>query len=232
MMTENAPASSISTLTDHPGWHYLLKEFATLYRFGSSGGSKVIRGHRNRVRQALTRLVESNPEVRDRTPVTLPVVGHLPRAFDLGSRSALPGMSRALERVEARLTWEYGYEKVPQQLVRKYGYCEVVGPRGPVVSEGLILGFVLFAPETTYPQHSHAEIEESYVSVAGSWSENDLAVYAPGSLILNRPGQEHRITTGETDPCLLAYAWIGPGEKLAEPGMKFSRVRKRTADGE
>ena len=31
-----------------------------------------------------------------------------------------------------------------------------------------------------------AEIEESYISIAGGWSENDGAVYAPGSMILNR----------------------------------------------
>jgi len=48
------------------------------------------------------------------------------------------------------------------------------------------------------------EIEESYISVAGAWSENDAAVYTAGSLILNKPGYEHRITTGHEDPCLLA----------------------------
>jgi dimethylpropiothetin dethiomethylase len=45
------------------------------------------------------------------------------------------------------------------------------------------------------------------------------------------PGHEHRITTGEQDPCLLAYAWIGPDERLAQPGMKFSKVRKRLEQG-
>ncbi len=125
-------------------------------------------------------------------------------------------MSRALARVAGRLTWEYGYEKVPKALARKYAYCEILGPRGPICAERLILGFVLFAPSTTYPQHSHKDIEESYISVAGAWSENDAAVHAPGSLILNRPGLEHRITTGDLSPCLLAYAWTGSG-RTAEP---------------
>ncbi|MEM8664791.1 MAG: dimethlysulfonioproprionate lyase DddL, partial [Pseudomonadota bacterium] len=39
---------------------------------------------------------------------------------------------------------------------------------------------------------------------------------------LNRPGEEHRITTGDREPCLLAYAWIGPAERLAAPEIKFS----------
>ena len=133
------------------------------------------------------------------------------------------GPVKALERVSHLLTWEYGYEKVPKTLARKYAYCEVLGPQGPVVTDRLILGFVLFAPNTTYPQHHHKEIEESYISISGNWSENDQAVYAPGSLILNRSGDNHRITTGERDPCLLAYAWIGSAEKLTKPGMNFSK---------
>ena len=89
--------------------------------------------------------------------------------------------------MDGHLTWEFGYERVPKGLERKYAYCEILGPKGPVKADTLILGFVLFAPGTTYPQHSHKDIEESYVSIAGAWSENDTAVYAPGSLILNRP---------------------------------------------
>jgi dimethylpropiothetin dethiomethylase len=111
---------------------------------------------------------------------------------------------------------------VPEALARTYAYCEVLGPRGPVSAERLILGFVLFAPGTLYPEHSHRDNEESYVAVAGAWSENDMAVYVPGSLILNRPGAEHRITTADLDPSLLAYAWIGPEDRLAAPGMTFS----------
>ena len=37
----------------------------------------------------------------------------------------------------------------------KYAYAELVGPRGPVVSERLTLGLVLFGPRCTYPAHSH-----------------------------------------------------------------------------
>jgi len=219
-------------LTDRPDWLYLLREFDALYRHGSSGGSKLIRSHRKRVRDALSRLMEANPEVHPRMAELKPVAAHLPRALDRGDRGAVAGMARALSRVAEELTWEWGYAKVPPALARKYAYCEVVGPRGPVMAERLILGFVLFAPKTTYPQHSHEEIEESYVSVSGAWSENDGAVYSPGSLILNRPGLEHRITTDEMEPCLLAYAWIGPEEKLNAPGMKLTGSRrKRMAEG-
>ncbi|MBV7410558.1 dimethylsulfonioproprionate lyase family protein [Maritimibacter sp. DP1N21-5] len=218
-------------LRDRPGWIYLIQEFEVIYRLGSAGGSKAIRSHRKRVRDALAKVNDGEPEVVARAPEDKPVTAHLGRAFDLGDRGPMVGMSRALGRVAPLLTWEYGYEKVPMALAQKYAYCEVLGPRGPVVSDRITLGFVLFAPKTTYPQHSHRDIEESYVSIAGAWSENELAVYAPGSLILNVPGHEHRITTGDDDPCLLAYAWIGPPDKLTAPGMKFSSTKKRVEKG-
>ncbi|KEO51151.1 dimethylsulfonioproprionate lyase family protein [Thioclava pacifica] len=230
-LSETTPENQ-PRLCDAPDWLYLLREFDTLYRHGSAGGSRLIRSHRKRVRDTLSQLIDANPEITPRPPEAKPVTAHLPRALDLGERGAVAGLARALGRVAPALTWEYGYEKVPKALARKYAYCEVLGPRGPVRSERLILGFVLFAPKTTYPQHSHSEIEESYISVSGPWSENDTAVHAPGSLILNRPDHEHRITTADIDPCLLAYAWVGPEERLTAPGMKLSSTRKaRVAQG-
>ncbi|MXN64405.1 dimethlysulfonioproprionate lyase DddL [Stappia sp. GBMRC 2046] len=222
---ENTQLQTIH-LVDCPDWLYLLREFDMLYRHGSAGGSRLIRAHRKRVRDTLSSIIDDNPEVSSRSPVAKPVAAHLPRALDLGEQGAVRGMARALSRVSQDLTWEYGYERVPKALAKKYAYCEILGPRGPVKADRLVLGFVLFAPKTTYPQHSHQDIEESYISVAGAWSENDLAVHAPGSLILNRSGAEHRITTAEMDPCLLAYAWIGPENRLNTPGMKLSSKRK------
>ena len=225
-MTPPTDCAQGPRLTDCPDWLYLLQEFDALYRQGSAGGSGPIRAHRKRVRDALAMILDANPEISGRPPEVKPVTAHLGRALDLGERGAGQGLSRALARVADGLTWEYGYEKVPKALARKYAYCEILGPRGPIRAERLILGFVLFAPGTTYPQHSHKEIEESYISVAGAWSQNDAAVHAPGSLIFNRPGLEHRITTDELSPCLLAYAWIGPEARLSQPGMKLSSPRR------
>ena len=217
----------MSRLADHPEWMYLLREFDTSYRYGSAGGSKAIRRHRRQVRERISDVYEENAPVHTREPAELPVVAHLPRALELGTRGALAPVARTLDRVKHHLTWEYGYERVPRGLAAKYAYCEVLGPKGPVIADNIILGLVLFAPRTTYPAHNHAGIEESYVSIAGAWSENDLAVYAPGSLVLNRDSHEHRITTGDYEPTLLAYAWVGEPERLANPGMKFSGARKR-----
>ena len=92
-------------------------------------------------------------------------------------------MARALELVSDRLTWEYGYARVPKALEKKYAYCEIAGPQGPVRSERLILGFVLFAPNTTYPQHSHSKIEESYISHSGAFSDDVVVGFVLANLI-------------------------------------------------
>ena len=231
-MADMTPATETLRLGDHPDWFYLLREVDTLYRHGSDGGSKAIRAHRRRVRDALARVIDANPAIVARPPDAKPVVAYLPRALDIGMRGSQAALARALDRVAGALTWEYGSQRVPKALARKYAYCEVLGPQGPIPSERVVIGFVLFAPRTVYPQHSHADIEESYISIAGAWSENETAVYAPGSMILNQSGQEHRITTGDHEPCLLAYAWVGSEDRLAQPGMKFSSTRKaRAAQG-
>ncbi|MFD0857671.1 dimethylsulfonioproprionate lyase family protein [Roseovarius aquimarinus] len=219
-------APTTPRLADSPDWLYLLREFDSLYRFGSDGGSSVIRSHRKRVRDGLSATIAANPPITPREATTLPVTAHFARALDLGERAAMQGMARALREVRSWLTWEYGYEQMPKPLMRKYAFCEILGQKGPILSDRLNLGFVLFAPNTTYPQHSHHEIEESYISVAGAWSENNGAVYAPGSLIYNGSGVEHRITTGDRDPCLLAYAWVGPAQRLAAPDMKLTPPRR------
>lgn len=212
-------------LRDCPQWLYLLRDFDAVYRYGSAGGSKSIRAHRRKVRAGISTVFESNAPVIAREPAELPVTLHLPRALDVGARGALDTLTQALRPLVTRMTWEYGYERVPRGLQSKYGYCELVGPNGPVVTDQLILGLVLFAPRTIYPQHHHRGIEESYVSLAGAWSENDDAVYAPGSMIFNRSDHEHRITTGDYEPCLLAYAWTGAPERLRHPGMSFESRR-------
>ena len=112
------------------------------------------------------------------------------------------------------LVWQYGYEKVPRGLERKYAYAELAGPTGPVMTDEVILGLVLFAPGCTYPAHAHDGISESYICLSGAVSENDQGVYAPGSLV------------AEHNPSLLCYAWVGDQEKLANQKMVFSRAPK------
>jgi len=212
-----------SRLGHFPDWQYLLREVYNLYRFSSAGGSPSIRSHQKEVRHRLSRLLNDDPPINKIHASEKPVCSHLSRALDIGVSHPTASLSRAIERIRGQLLWEFGYGKVPAGLINKYAFSEFMGPKGIIVSKELILGLVLFAPGTTYPTHSHQGITESYFCLSGAISENDVGVYAPGSLILNPPNHPHRITTSDREPSLLAYAWVGPTENLTNQKMVFNR---------
>lgn len=212
-------------LHDDPDWVYVLREFYDLYHRSSAGGSPKIRSHQRVVRENISKIIDSSPTLAERSPVTKPVCKHLKRALDKGRLQPTAPTIRAIESIVDQLAWHYGYEKLPKHLANKFAYAEIAGPNGPIVYEKLILGLVLFAPKCVYPTHSHDSITESYFCLSGAMSENDDGVFAPGSLILNPPGRNHRITVADREPCLLAYTWVGAPDKLANQKMVLSKKR-------
>ena len=177
------------------------------------------------VREAISRTLKYNPELHFESPADKPVTKHLTRALNSGKLNRMTGFTQAIEASSPALSWQYGYEKVPKGLEQKFAYAEFSGPAGPILTDEVILGVVLFAPKCIYPAHSHQGITESYVCLSGAVSENHQGVYAPGSLIFNPPNHSHRITVSDHEPALLSYAWIGPKEMLRNQKMVFSRNR-------
>lgn len=225
-MQADAVQDTAPTLAHKPDWRYLLQEFDELYRYLPAGGSDRIAGHQRKVREAIARLLRRHPELRLQPRAEKPVTAHLRRALDEGRQGVLAPAVRALEAVAGDLSWQYGYEKVPKGLQNSYAYAEFAGPNGPVVSDEIILGVVLFAPGCTYPSHAHKGITESYVCLSGAVSENHQGVYVPGSMIFNPPDHLHRITVGQREPALLGYAWTGAQPDLHQQKMVFTRTRK------
>ncbi|NMM46324.1 dimethlysulfonioproprionate lyase DddL [Rhodospirillaceae bacterium KN72] len=211
-------------LSTQPDWQYLVRDFYELYQTGSAGGSSKIRSHLAEVRRLLGKVFEDDPTIVEEEAVALPVCDHLSRALSNATGHRTAKLARSLDAVRDHLRWQYGYEKVPKGLTQKYGFTEIMGPRGPIFSDRIILGFVLFGPKTTYPAHSHKGITESYYCVSGNVSENDVGVYAPGSLIFNQAGHSHRITTPDREPSLLAWAWVGTAETLVNNKMTFAKT--------
>ena len=220
-------ATIAPTLDERPDWRYLLNEIYRIYRHSSAGGSPPIRAHHRLVRARLNRAMTENPFVLERKPRRKPVCAHLGRALDNGKRFGPEAIVRTVETVAPALVWRYGYRSMPGKLSRNFAYAEFLGPYGPVMAEDLVLGCVLFAPRTTYPSHAHVGVTESYICLSGAMSQNDVAVYTPGSMILNTPDFDHKITTCSLEPTLLLYAWTGTIADLAEQEMTFRRPRPR-----
>jgi dimethylpropiothetin dethiomethylase len=225
MLHQDPNPAPLQHLQGNANWRYLLKEFYEMYRHLPSGGSDRIRAHLRHVREAVSRVQKANPPMAFDPPCRLPVTDHLDRALDEGRQDRMAPVVRTLERVAPDLAWRYGYEKVPRGLAQSYGYAEIAGPAGPIVTSEVILGLVLFAPHCTYPAHAHKGITESYICLSGAVSENHQGVYAAGSMIFNPPEHLHRITVGREEPALLAYAWCGTREALAGQKMNFTRPR-------
>ena len=70
-----------------------------------------------------------------------------------------------------RLRWEQSYTReqqlVPEAMLDGYCFAEVIGKRGPFVSERIRAGIGLWGPAIDYPPHRH-QAEEVYVVLAGS----------------------------------------------------------------
>lgn len=225
-MTDQTLPPDAPTLRSLPDWRYMLQECDELYRYLPAGGSERIRGHQRKVREAISRLLRKGGKVALQPRAEKPVTAHLRRALDEGRQGVLAPAVRALDAISPHLSWQYGYEKVPKGLQNTFAYAEIAGTHGPIISDEIILGVVLFAPGCTYPAHAHKGITESYVCMSGAVSENHQGVYVPGSMIFNPPDHLHRITVGDREPALLVYAWIGDKVDLHNQKMVFTRSRK------
>jgi mannose-6-phosphate isomerase-like protein (cupin superfamily) len=77
----------------------------------------------------------------------------------------------AFERHKKRLRWEQSYKiedgLVPDAMLTGYGFAEIIGQRGPFVSDRIRAGIAIWGPHIFYPRHQH-EAEEIYVVLAGA----------------------------------------------------------------
>ncbi len=136
---------------------------------------------------------------------------------------------RCLEKVAPALTWQQGYRSMPGNLDRKFGYAELMGPNGPVMADKLILGCVLFGPQRPFTRRTPIQASRRAISVCRERCHKTmLQSITPGSLILNTPDFDHKITSCALEPTLVAYAWVGDVQTLVSYKMAFNRRRRGT----
>ena len=111
--------------------------------------------------------------------------------------------------------WDQSYSAadtaVGADMLAGYGYTEIVGKRGPFLSERIRAGVSVFAAGVDYPEHRH-RAEELYVVLAGSGTfhldgrppERQTA----GAVIHVASGLVHGITM-DTDPLAVLCLWRG-----------------------
>ncbi|MGD2172158.1 MAG: dimethylsulfonioproprionate lyase family protein [Gammaproteobacteria bacterium] len=145
---------------------------------------------------------------------------YLPAADLLGEALAdAPDETRDLlalfERHRRELHWEQSYCKqdalVPEAMLDGYGFAEIIGRRGPFVSERIRAGIGVWGPGIPYPRHRH-DAEEVYILLAGSAGfvvgEAGETTHSAGDVVFVESAQPHGFRT--TDRILVVYyLWQG-----------------------
>ena len=81
------------------------------------------------------------------------------------------GLLETFARHKDRLYWEQSYKKedgvVSDAMLAAYGFAEILGQRGPFISDRIRAGIGIYGPNIVYPRHRH-QAEEIYIVLAGA----------------------------------------------------------------
>ena len=144
--------------------------------------------------------------------VDSPVSAFLAGAADQAA-SNTPTLLQTFARHNHRLRWEQSYRKqdglVPDAMLDAYGFAEIIGLRGPFISDRIRAGIAIWGPQVEYPQHQH-QAEEIYVILSGSaaFSFDGGAAQArrAGDLVFVESNRRHGFRT-EEESLVVYYLW-------------------------
>ena len=149
-------------------------------------------------------------------PVHLPASDLLADALPLAKPgTAESELMRLYVKERASRFWEQSYtaadEAVGADMLAGYGYTEIVGKRGPFLSERVRAGVGVFAANIDYPAHRH-RAEEMYVVLAGSGifrlGGNPPERRTAGAVV-HVPSQLVHGITMDAEPLVIFYLWRG-----------------------
>ncbi len=183
-------------------------------------GSQRIIDHLSNVKAGFKE-VAANPTIRLREAEDKPVVRHFKSTLKMGMYANESPLYHTLGLMAPYLTWEQGNNHLSEELTNKYAYTEIIGPRGPIVCQQMIMGMLLLGPDCHYPRHRHPRIEESYICLGGYANINDGMILTTDGFTIIPPNQPHWIKTDQDIPTLLAYAWIASPQTLANYTLEF-----------
>jgi len=114
-----------------------------------------------------------------------------------------------------QLHWEQSYRRedglVPERMLDGYGFAEIIGLRGPLVSDRIRAGLAIWGPEIDYPRHHH-RAQEAYILLSGS-ARFQFADCAPetrraGDVVFVASNRPHGFST-QSECLVVCYLWQG-----------------------
>jgi mannose-6-phosphate isomerase-like protein (cupin superfamily) len=167
------------------------------------------------------RLAPFKPALRDRgdkwrtlEPAQLPVANLLADTLhdcDPGARDLL----QAFIDHNQQLHWEQSYRRedglVPGRMLDGYGFAEIIGLRGPLVSDRVRAGIAIWGPDIDYPQHRH-QAQEAYILLSGSahfqFADCSRETRHAGDVVFVASNRPHGFST-QAECLLVCYLWQG-----------------------
>jgi mannose-6-phosphate isomerase-like protein (cupin superfamily) len=116
-------------------------------------------------------------------------------------------------RHNQRLRWEQSYRKqdglVPEAMLAAYGFAEIIGLRGPFVSDRIRAGIAIWGARVDYPQHQH-QAEEIYIVLAGSaefsFGGNAAQTRRAGDVVFVESNRRHGFRSAD-ESLVVFYLW-------------------------
>ena len=153
-----------------------------------------------------------NLSERNLAASTLPVVQYMDRVSALAKKPE-QRLIAAVNDCASSVKWAQTYtaDDFGPEFINNYGHIELIGTRGHYVSDELACGFILFGPETLYPNHWHVAEEIYFPLTSGTLWSRDGGEFLPrqsGECIYHESNMHHAIQTSD-QPILAAYVWQG-----------------------
>ena len=111
------------------------------------------------------------------------------------------------------LFWEQSYKKeddlVPDKMLANYGFAEILGSRGPFVSNRVRSGIGIYGAGVHYPRHWH-EAEEIYLPLSGSAKftiDGKTTEHGSGEVVFVASNTPHSFVVNEERSLVLFYLW-------------------------
>lgn len=158
-------------------------------------------------------LLGDTPGRVDVPPRSHPAVPYLPEM----RHTLLPkagALFDALMAASPSLAWQVSYSTADgfsEDYIRRYAWCDVMGPEGVYLSDGYRIGFGFWRRGLFYPPHEHGP-EEIYWVIGGTGTftsgDNGPVEKGPGSIVHHEPWVRHSIHMRDS-PMLVLFLWQG-----------------------
>ncbi len=149
-------------------------------------------------------------KIRIATQSRLPVLSYLSELVT-NTNAETERIVKTFKATAYNLAWKQTYSTgdFGAAFLKKYGWTELIGRRGPVDSKDIACGFLMLGPDIEYPMHSH-EAEEVYVPMDSQtlWMQGDdpWVLRPSGVPLYHKSWQPHGMRTTSA-PLLALYLW-------------------------